>query len=137
MPKKSGSPLKTLFSTTMALAATWIAYSQLKINHRLPLPRALDADRETFIGDNTGLISYYADRSGSGRPLVLITASTRPLRLMKCARFSNITGANVRFMRLTCRDSGFQTAPTANIRTNFIKTRSPNFCHILEKRQMS
>lgn len=66
------SKKRTLFSALTALAGTWLAYSQMKINHRLPLPRAIEADRETFIGKNTGMVSYYVDRSGSGRPLVLI-----------------------------------------------------------------
>ena len=58
-----------------ALAAAiggWIGYSALRINHRADLPDAVDAERHTFITANAGMISYYADRSGKGRPLVLI-----------------------------------------------------------------
>src|SRR5258708_6449394 len=36
------------------------------------LAQAVDAERYTFISAKAGMISYYADRGGKGRPLVLI-----------------------------------------------------------------
>ncbi len=53
-------------------AGLWIAYSRFFIDHNLPLPRAVDAERKTFTGEGTGALSYYADTSGEGRPLVLV-----------------------------------------------------------------
>ncbi len=58
--------------TTVAAAASWIAYSAIGIDHNLPLPPAIDADQERFVGQNTRFLNVYVDRSGSGRPLVLI-----------------------------------------------------------------
>ncbi len=57
---------------SLAAPLTWIGYSALAINHDLPLPDALNAPRKTINGHYIGQISYYAKRSGSGRPLVLI-----------------------------------------------------------------
>ena len=56
----------------VAAAGGWIAYSNSKINHHLPLPEAVEADRQVFTGKTTGKISYYVDRQVSGRPLVLV-----------------------------------------------------------------
>jgi pimeloyl-ACP methyl ester carboxylesterase len=50
----------------------WIAYSRWGINHNLPLPPAIDARRERFLGQRARFMSYYFDRSAAGRPLVLI-----------------------------------------------------------------
>ena len=58
-----------------ALAATvgaWILYSKSAINHSMPLPDAISATRETFQSDAGGAVSYYVDRTGTGRPLVLL-----------------------------------------------------------------
>jgi pimeloyl-ACP methyl ester carboxylesterase len=55
-----------------ALTGGWIAYSRTRIDHALPLPPAIDAERSTFETVSAGQLSYYADRSGSGRPVVLI-----------------------------------------------------------------
>jgi len=60
----------------VALAATlggWVGYSSLKVPHELNLPPAIDAERHTFIGARSRLISYYQDTAvKDGRPLVLI-----------------------------------------------------------------
>ena len=53
-------------------AAAGIAYSQRVIDHALPLPPALPAQRRTFTSSVAGEVSYYVDDSGTGRPLVLI-----------------------------------------------------------------
>lgn len=51
----------------------WILYSRTKIDHALPLPKAIDATQSEYIGRLTSRrISYYADASGVGSPLVLV-----------------------------------------------------------------
>lgn len=60
-------------SALVSLAGGWIAYSSRVIDHNVRLPLAIDADHERFLGRNvTRFMHYYFDRSGSGRPLVLI-----------------------------------------------------------------
>ena len=49
-----------------------ILYSAVGVDHNLPLPAAIDAERQTFESATAGKLSYYVDRSGQGRPLVLI-----------------------------------------------------------------
>lgn len=65
----------------------WLAYSRLAVPHDLPLPPALDAGREDFELSGFGRLAVYADRSGTGRPLLLLhsvnaaasSAEMRPL----------------------------------------------------------
>ena len=52
--------------------AAGIAYSRLAVEHAAALPPAIDADRRTFLSPMAGQISYYADESGDGRPLLLV-----------------------------------------------------------------
>ncbi len=56
---------------TLGLGGFWIAYSKLAIDHRLPLPPAIDAAQDA-LPTRGGKMAYYADRSGAGRPLVLV-----------------------------------------------------------------
>jgi pimeloyl-ACP methyl ester carboxylesterase len=58
-------------SVTTSLAAG-IAYSALAIDHAVPLPPAIAADRRTLRTTVAGALSYYADETVSGRPLLLI-----------------------------------------------------------------
>jgi pimeloyl-ACP methyl ester carboxylesterase len=58
-------------SVTTSLAAG-IAYSALAIDHALPLPPAIAADRRSLHSAAAGALSYYADDTVSGRPLLLI-----------------------------------------------------------------
>ena len=44
----------------------------LAIKHRLPLPDAILAERKPYLSKHAGWLSYYADSSAAGRPLVLI-----------------------------------------------------------------
>jgi pimeloyl-ACP methyl ester carboxylesterase len=67
-----GTLVGSLLLFSVAVLAGWLGYSALFINHRLSLPPAIDAERRTFQGARAGLLSYYVDRSGQGRPLVLI-----------------------------------------------------------------
>ena len=50
----------------------WLAYSALGVDHDVPLPPAIDAERRVFSAPFAGALSYYADEHGAGRPLVLI-----------------------------------------------------------------
>ncbi len=69
MPKRTSSKLLTL---PLAVAGGWIGYSALGINHRVPLPDAILADKLTFLSRAGGWLNAYVDRSAAGRPLVLI-----------------------------------------------------------------
>jgi pimeloyl-ACP methyl ester carboxylesterase len=59
-------------ATALAAAGSWIIYSKVVIDRDTPLPPALDAERAVFTSEKSGAIHYYADRSQTGRPLVLI-----------------------------------------------------------------
>ncbi|MDT8305785.1 MAG: alpha/beta hydrolase [Anaerolineae bacterium] len=56
----------------VAAAGGWIGYSATMIDHNLPLPLALNAERHLFTGRIAGLLNYYVDDSAEGRPLVLV-----------------------------------------------------------------
>lgn len=62
----------SVVSTTALAAAAWIVYSRLMIEHEMDLPPAIEAAREGFGGGYAGLLSYYADRSAEGVPLLLV-----------------------------------------------------------------
>ncbi len=64
--------LRALLKGTIALSSAWIVFSHFFMTRELTLPPALDARRETFQSLRAGRINIYADRSGSGRPLVLV-----------------------------------------------------------------
>jgi len=68
--------LSNLFKTagTLLISAIGfgIIYSQLMVDHNMPLPNALDAERRELTTPETGRLSYYVDTSGEGRPIVLI-----------------------------------------------------------------
>src|SRR5688572_1334664 len=59
-------------ATGLAAAAGWAAYSALFINHREELPPAIDAVRYTTATPLVGRLSFYADETAAGTPLVLI-----------------------------------------------------------------
>lgn len=72
---KNGSGSKffgALAAAGMVAGAGWIAYSQTMIDHNLPLPLAIRSERHLFTSRLAGLLNYYVDESGEGRPLVLI-----------------------------------------------------------------
>jgi pimeloyl-ACP methyl ester carboxylesterase len=77
--KNSGNALATVArgagvvaATGLAAAAGWTAYSALFINHRRSLPPAIDARRYVTATPLAGRMSFYADESAPGRPLVLV-----------------------------------------------------------------
>lgn len=77
--KNTGSPVLrggfgSILSALGSAAAGWIIYSRLFINHDMRLPLAVQAEHRIFSSPRIGVVSYYADRSASGRPLVLVHA---------------------------------------------------------------
>lgn len=56
----------------LASIAGGIAFSAARIDHALPLPSAIDAERRMFTSPEAGPLSYYADETVKGRPLVLV-----------------------------------------------------------------
>lgn len=71
--QRHGARLGTGIWVLPAVAAgSWIAYSNFGIDHQLPLPKAIDADQTSFYSKTAGQLSYYADRSAGGRPVVFI-----------------------------------------------------------------
>ena len=55
-----------------AIPVGWAAYSALFVNHEVPIPPAIDAERRTVHGSRAGGLAYYADERGEGAPLVLL-----------------------------------------------------------------
>lgn len=62
----------SLLTVPATVGAGWIAYSALFINHSVPIDKAVHAEWSTFLGEHSGLLTYYLDRHESGRPLVLL-----------------------------------------------------------------
>lgn len=54
------------------LVVGWLAYSRFAIDHNMPINPAIDAERFELAGKNSTFLSYYADKTGTGRPLVLL-----------------------------------------------------------------
>jgi pimeloyl-ACP methyl ester carboxylesterase len=78
--RKSASPVlggvrngaRTLIAMPALAAAGWIAYSNYAIDHNMPLPNAIDAERRSFFGRTAGLLNYYVDAQAGGTPLVFV-----------------------------------------------------------------
>lgn len=71
-PAKMGDVLQRVGLLTTAAVGSLIAYSRFGIDHKMPLPPAMQAERKTFVSPRAGGMSYYVDRRATGRPLVLI-----------------------------------------------------------------
>lgn len=70
--RSGGKLLGLLTATGLTAGAGWVAYSQMMIDHNLPLPLAIRSERHLFTSGMAGLLNYYVDDSAEGRPLVLI-----------------------------------------------------------------
>lgn len=71
----SFNPIRFIGKSLLAGAGAfslWRAYSDLAINHEMPMGPAVDAARHTFHGAHSTFLSYYADTSADGPPLVLL-----------------------------------------------------------------
>jgi hypothetical protein len=62
----------TLVGAVVGAAGGWILFSNTRIDHELPLEKALPAEREIYFSEAAGRLSYYFDRRAAGRPLVLL-----------------------------------------------------------------
>jgi pimeloyl-ACP methyl ester carboxylesterase len=70
---KAASALTTATAAMIAGAAgAWIAYSNRSIPHKLHLPEAIPAERDTLESPSAGRISYYFAEERPGRPLLLV-----------------------------------------------------------------
>lgn len=75
--KKSVVPTVLLGMVGVGASAAlgWLTYSRLLINHKHPLPLALNAERRTFASRAGGVLSYYSsrpDNAANKHPLVLV-----------------------------------------------------------------
>ncbi len=61
-----------VLAAPLTIAVKWLAYSAFMIDHHLPLPPAIEAEQQTLLTEFAGTLNVYADRSGTGRPLLLI-----------------------------------------------------------------
>jgi pimeloyl-ACP methyl ester carboxylesterase len=58
--------------TAAAAAGWWITYSNLVIDHHLPLRKAIEAGQDSIPTEAAGDVVCYTDRQAQGRPLFLI-----------------------------------------------------------------
>jgi pimeloyl-ACP methyl ester carboxylesterase len=72
VPSRLATGAGVLAGTMLSVAGGWVLYSNLAINHNVPLPDAIPAERVIFLSKTAGELSYYIDHQASGRPLVLI-----------------------------------------------------------------
>ncbi len=70
--RASVNGLAVVGSIVAGAAGAWVWYSNFRIDHHVYLPDAIPAAREMMLSDIGGRVSYYVDRSGTGRPLVLV-----------------------------------------------------------------
>jgi pimeloyl-ACP methyl ester carboxylesterase len=75
--KRKSSPvwaegLTAMAAVGLAAASAWVVYANLAIDHNVPMPEAIDTERNTFESSRSGRLSYYVDQHATGRPLVLI-----------------------------------------------------------------
>lgn len=69
-----GSAGLGLLAGVVTVVGGWVAYSAFGIDHHLPLPPAINAEQERFVGKVSRFLSTYVDRQRSGRPLVFVHA---------------------------------------------------------------
>lgn len=62
----------SLVTAVTAAVAGWIIFSRKYISHHLKMDDALDAERKDIQTKHAGQISYYANPSGKGVPIVLV-----------------------------------------------------------------
>lgn len=61
-----------LSSAVAGLITGWLVYSNVGIDHDVPLAPALQAQRKAFVAPGIGRLNVYEDLSGGGTPLVLL-----------------------------------------------------------------
>jgi pimeloyl-ACP methyl ester carboxylesterase len=65
------SPLRLATMVATPIAAAKL-HSRFLVDHAVPLPSAIDAERSDLETTDAGTLNYYADTSGKGRPIVLV-----------------------------------------------------------------
>lgn len=70
--KRDNKFLSKTLLTLGSVIGSWIAYRAMAVDHGKSLPPAINAPREEMHGINSTFLSYYADVSGDGKPLVLL-----------------------------------------------------------------
>lgn len=70
-PSISNAALNVL-GGALAAAGGWIVYSKTAIDHDVPLPLAMTAERAVYFSQQAGRLSYYHDRTQTEKPLLLI-----------------------------------------------------------------
>ena len=69
----------------LTLAGAWIGYSRFFINHRMPLPDAVLAERNPFLSQAAGWLSYYVDKGPDS------TSATTEEERPYCITLHNVT----------------------------------------------
>ena len=69
---KKRSALPAWFWLPTATLGAWVFYSNVLLDHNMPLVNAIDAPRKEFFGRNSTFMSYYHNDREDGRPLVLL-----------------------------------------------------------------
>ena len=79
MAKKKKSPLSALFwsigsliSSLLLLAFGWVLYSRRYIDHSVAIGDMLDAERNEYNSPHAGRLSYYVDKFGKGKPVLIL-----------------------------------------------------------------
>lgn len=67
-----GGAAAAILGGAAGLTAATLVWSKLMVDHRLPLPSAIEAPRESFKSHSAGAVSFYRDAGRGGRPLLLL-----------------------------------------------------------------
>lgn len=70
--ERGGPGMAAAMAALAAVPVGWAAYSALFVDHAVPLPPAIDAERRTVHGARAGRMACYVDERGDGPPLVLL-----------------------------------------------------------------
>ncbi len=70
--RKGGIGMGAITSLAAAAAGGWILYSKFAVDHQMPLPDAIAAERKALASKTAGQFNYYVDQQAGGRPLVLL-----------------------------------------------------------------
>jgi len=74
--KHEQSSISRLLGTSIkwagGLAGAWAVYSALAVDHNMRIGLAVDSERHEFLGKRSTFLSYYTERNGNSRPIVLL-----------------------------------------------------------------
>ena len=66
--KRSLNIGKGMAWSALAAGTAWLVYSRFLVNHDMSLPPALGAELKQWTDSEAGVVYYYQDTSGKGRP---------------------------------------------------------------------